>query len=263
MKTFRLVCLTLPLVLACLAVHAGSALDGQSRTGFFIQIMQPTVAPEFMTPAPTVMLGGVVFPAATVDHITYASSSGASGPCTIITNLHWRSEPIALLPGTNLLTVTAVQTGDEGLTASDELIVIHREPWRPPSWTNQPPVWTNHPPVCTNMPPCATNRPPVIITRPQFRWGTNNIYRYHLAAIDREGDELALQLQARGPVITTVTPLTNGHWMIHAMLTNYAPAIRFHATVSDGGPRAAIQRWGVVVPRQLKPQTQASLRRRR
>lgn len=267
MKTLRLVCLTLPLALACTLLHAGGGQIPAS-TGFFVQIIHPTAAPVFTTLAPTVTLVGVVFsPQVPVAQITYASSSGASGPCTIISNRCWRSEPIALLAGTNLLAVTAVQAGENGLTASDELIAIRvmREPpvWtnQPPVWTNRPPVWTNLPPVCTNLPPVCSNRPPVIVTFPPLVWGTNNIYRYHLAAFDRENDPLTLQLNARGPLITSITPLTNGQWMIHAILTNYVPAVRFQAIVSDGGPRPAVQNWAVFVPRPM--QSQLSGRRNR
>lgn len=260
MKALRPIFLTLPITLACTLLQAGG---GQipAPTGFFVQIIHPTPAPLFTTLAPTVTLAGVVYsPQVPVAQVTYSSSSGASGPCTLVSNRCWRSEPIALLSGTNLLAVTAIQAGEHGLTASDELIAI-RIMRVPPVWTNQPPVWTNHPPVCTNLPPVCSNRPPVIITFPPLFWGTNNMYHYHLAAFDRENDPLTLQLNVRGPVITSVTPLTNGQWMIHAILTNYVPAVRFQAIVSDGGPRPAVQNWPVIVPRPIKSQLSGRLKR--
>lgn len=267
MNTLRLVCLTLPLAFACTLLHAGGG-QVPAPTGFFVQILHPTPAPVFTTFAPTVTLAGVVYsPHVPVAQITYSSSSGASGPCTIVSNRCWRSEPIALLAGTNLLAVTAVQAGENGLTASDELIAIRImcEPpiWtnQPPVWTNRPPVWTNHPPVCTNLPPVCSNRPPVIVSFPPLFWATNNLYRYHLVAFDRENDPMTLHLAVRGPVITAINPLTNGEWMIHAILTNYVPVVRFKAVVSDAGPRPVVQRWGVFVPRGMRPQPTTRLNR--
>ncbi|MCX7848278.1 MAG: hypothetical protein N2595_09655 [bacterium] len=232
-------------------------------TGFVLQIIVPTPAPEWITLAPTVVLAGVVFsPQVPVDRIAYASSSGASGPCTLVSNFCWRSQPIALLPGSNLLTVTAVQAGQNPQTASDALMAI-RITREPPIWTNQPPVWTNHPPVWTNLPPVFSNRPPVILSVPPLFWGTNNLYRYHLIACDPDNDPLTLELTSRGPVLTSVTPLTNAQWLIHAMLTNYVPAVRFRAVVRDQGPRPAVQIWPVFVPRSFKPLLPATSRAQR
>jgi hypothetical protein len=226
--------------------------------GACVMILMPTAAPLLVTPpgVTSIVLGGVVGDVANVARITYASSAGDNGACEIVTNKLWRSPMIPLVLGSNLVTVTAVYAGQPGATASDDILIIGHEAWtnRPPACTNRPPVSTNPPPpVCTNRPPAITNWPPIIVSRPPVWWGTNEVYRYLLRAIDRENDALTLALDTRGPVLANVTPVTNGAWLISAVLTSNVPVVSFDARVSDGGPRPANQHWFVIIPRRELP----------
>ncbi|NLF40040.1 hypothetical protein GX586_11380 [bacterium] len=204
------------------------------RTNICVQITVPTSAPFLMTRLEAVPLGGYVMPPWSVASVTFETSTGQSGPCTVFSNGMWRAGEIALDLGTNVIAVKAVKLDDQAVTAGDTLTVVRV-------------TFTNDPPVCTNRPPCLTNRPPVIVSRPCLFWGTNDVYEYHLIAIDRENDPLTLELDTRGPVVATITPVANGSWMISAMLTNTARVVRFRAKVSDGlHLRPTVQHWPVI-----------------
>lgn len=207
----------------------GGSCTNPPPTDILLKIMRPVPFPVWVTHAPTTCVAGVALPAHLVDSIVYASSTGADGVCNTTnvihfghTNLLFRTPPIPLSEGSNLVTITAIPV-DEDTPPATRHIMIHRI--------------------------VVTNARPHIITRPHRLWGTNDVYTYTLEAIDPDGDTLSLQLETFGPVAATVTDLDDGKWLISAVKTAtnlpYFARARFRALVSDGVNRPARQRWAV------------------
>ncbi|GEM_PF-1987126 len=202
---------------------------GWWNSNLFITILRPPMPVLFTTNSPMVFRGQVG-PFDKVEKVLYSSSAGDAGECAITltgcffrTNAFFTSPPIAMAPGSNLITFTAVPLDPAVNPASDHVMVFYNAQ--------------------------GLNQRPVITTRPPRVWGSNEVYSYTLVATDADSDPLALALTTYGPVLATATELSYGTWQIDAALTatNRMPRlrVRFRAIVTDGITRPVCQQWPV------------------
>jgi len=86
-----------------------------------IRILSPTASGSFATSSPSITVSGTASPAASVTQVRWQSSSGATGVAQGTSA--WSAGPIALKPGSNTITVTAI--GASGSSASASLAVVY------------------------------------------------------------------------------------------------------------------------------------------
>jgi len=220
------------LCVLCVAIsfaHDPPPPGGGCGSNLFINVMRPPMPVLFTTNSP-IVLRGQAGPFDKVEKVLYSTSAGAAGECTITligcfyrTNLLFTSPEIGLVPGSNLITFTAVPLDPAVTPASDHVMVFYNQE--------------------------GLNQRPVITSQPPRAWGSNDVYSYTLVATDADSDPLALELKTSGPVLATATALSYGTWQIDAALTatNRMPRMRIwiRATVSDGITRPVSQQWPV------------------
>lgn len=86
-----------------------------------IRILSPAASGSFATSSSLITLSGVASPAASVTQVRWQSSRGAAGIAQGTSA--WTAGPIALQPGVNIITVTAL--GASGGSASASLVVVY------------------------------------------------------------------------------------------------------------------------------------------
>src|SRR3989454_4554834 len=93
-----------------------------------VAITSPTSNPTYSTSSSSLTLGGTASDNVGVTQVTWANSVGGSGTATGTTS--WTAGGIPLLPGTNVLTVTAQDAA--GNTATASLTVTCNAAYAPP-----------------------------------------------------------------------------------------------------------------------------------
>lgn len=84
-----------------------------------VAIVQPTDAPTYSTTSPLLSIAGTATDDIGLKAVTWSSDRGSGGTCTGVES--WTAAGIALLPGDNVITVTAVDVVDR--TAIDQIRV--------------------------------------------------------------------------------------------------------------------------------------------